>query len=149
MNQQLEGILEQTVAAFHAGRLNCAECVLLTLAQVYGWEPRYIPRIATPFGGGIGGSGQTCGALSGGLMALGILYGREEGGDKAPSYEKAQALCGWMQAGYGSLCCRELTGTDFSDPAQQAAFRAPGGKHEILCEKLVGEVCRFVVEGGA
>ena len=37
-----------------------------------------IPKIATGFGGGIAGSGSVCGALVGGVMAIGIKYGRSE-----------------------------------------------------------------------
>ena len=41
---------------------------------------------------------------------------------------------------------RALTGIDFSDPDQNAAFRAPGGAHEAVCERLVAEVCRHLAE---
>ena len=37
-----------------------------------------IPRIATPFGGGIGGRGEVCGAVTGAVMAIGLKHGREE-----------------------------------------------------------------------
>jgi C_GCAxxG_C_C family probable redox protein len=42
-----------------------------------------IPKIATAFGGGIGRCGSLCGALTGGVMAIGIKHGTNE-----PSPEK-------------------------------------------------------------
>lgn len=145
--EKLEQILRETVPAFAGQKLNCAEAVLLTLARYYGWKQDYIPRIATPFGGGLGGTQRTCGALSGALMALGILYGREEGGDKTPSYEKAKALIADFSARFGEPECRTLTGIDFAGEGQMDVFRAPGGMHQTLCEgKLVPWCCQWVVD---
>lgn len=140
MNQRLEDILIEVGQEFKAGRANCAESVLLGISRYFGWKSDCIPRIATPFGGGFGGTQHTCGAFSGGLMALGLRYGREVGGDKGPSYQRAQALVAWFQQQYGALDCRTLVG-DMAEPS----FRQPGGKHETCCERLVPAVCRYLV----
>jgi len=34
---------------------------------------------------------------------------------------------------------------DFTDPAQFEAFRAPGGRHETVCEPIVEEVAREIL----
>lgn len=141
MNRKLEDILAEVEQDFKAGRANCAESVLLGVSRYFGWACECIPRIATPFGGGLGGTQHTCGALTGGLMALGMRYGREVGGDKGPSYEKTRELVDWFQRQYGALDCRALVG-DIADPA----FRQPGGKHETCCEQLVPALCRHLVE---
>ncbi len=62
---------------------NCAESTLLALSDSLDIECKYIPKIATGFGGGVGRHGEICGALSGSIMALGIVLGRKEAEDRA------------------------------------------------------------------
>jgi C_GCAxxG_C_C family probable redox protein len=70
---------------------NCAESVLLTAMAHCGIEPGGTPaRIATGFGGGVGRcQGELCGALAGGVMALGLGFGRDIAG---ASSEKVSEL---------------------------------------------------------
>ena len=37
-----------------------------------------------------------------------------------------------------------LTGVDMKDPAQMAAFRAPGGKHYTVCTGCVRWACMYM-----
>ena len=50
---------------------NCAQSVLLPFAEVYGMSEEDVMRIAVHFGGGMK-MGSVCGAVTGGLMALGL-----------------------------------------------------------------------------
>jgi C_GCAxxG_C_C family probable redox protein len=147
MDEKLEIILSENLESFRARKLNCAETVLCTLARFWGEEGDYLPRIATAFGGGICGRQGMCGALTGGLMAAGLKLGRRQpGDDNAPANQAGKALLKWAEARYGALECLALTGADFSDPGQHARFRAPGGAHETVCERLVADVCRRLSE---
>jgi len=58
---------------------NCAESVLQTAITHFQIPSHGTPtRIASCFGGGVGRSqGELCGALAGGLMALGLCFGRD------------------------------------------------------------------------
>ena len=143
--------LEQIIAArtvdFHAGRLNCAESVLLIMSEYYGWDNAAVPRIATAFGGGIAGMQGVCGAYTGGAMVIGMLMGREVGGDRMPAVEACKALHEFFLSLYGAADCRGiLRDVDLSDPAQNAAFRAEDGKHASVCEPMVAAVCRYLAE---
>jgi C_GCAxxG_C_C family probable redox protein len=64
---------------FFAGRdLNCAETVLCAANETYGWDLSHDAiLLAAGFGGGVGGQELLCGALSGGVMALGKLFVRD------------------------------------------------------------------------
>lgn len=146
MNERLEILIEKYTRAFHEARLNCAEAVLTILCEYYGVGGDVYPRIATPFGGGVAGSQGICGALTGGMMAIGLMLGREMGGDKAPSYEMGKQLLAWAGEKCGSCMCREISGVDMSAPEQMVAFRAENGGHATICEPLVGDVCRWLVE---
>ncbi len=143
--QALEEILERRIADFHAGRINCAESVLIIMADYYGWQNPAVPRIATAFGGGIAGMQYTCGAYTGGAMVLGMLMGREVGGDRAPCVAACKALYTFIVERGDAPDCRGIVGAqDFGDPDQQAIFRGAGGKHETVCEPLVAAVCRYL-----
>lgn len=58
---------------------NCAESVLLAVSGRFNKKSPIIPRVATGFGAGVGRSGQICGALSGAVMAVGLLKGCDKG----------------------------------------------------------------------
>ena len=143
MDERLEAILSENLELFRAQKLNCAESVLCSLLKYWGEDGDFAPRIATAFGGGICGRQGLCGALTGGLMAIGMKLGRQKpGDDKAPANQAGKALLSWAEGEHATLECRALTGTDFTNPEENARFRAPGGAHEAVCESLVAQVVR-------
>lgn len=74
--------VEQRARELFQGGLHCAEVALLSTLE--GADPElaarlgeWAPKAATAFGGGVARSKKgLCGALSGGLIALGLLRGR-------------------------------------------------------------------------
>lgn len=147
MDERLEAILSENLELFRAQKLNCAEAVLCSLLKHWGEEGGFAPRVATAFGGGICGRQGMCGALTGGLMAVGVKLGRRQpGDDKAPANQAGKALIAWAEGEFPALDCRALTGVDFSNPGEIARFRAPGGAHEAVCERLVARVARRLAE---
>jgi C_GCAxxG_C_C family probable redox protein len=99
-------------------QLNCAESVLRGVCFAQGIDlVDQARRMATPFGGGIGRSEDTCGALIGGVLAIGVSLGRtapEQ--DRLRSYEAAGKLYKTFQARFGSTCCKVLNKGDFKTP---------------------------------
>ena len=67
----MEKILDKNVGAFNRREMNCAESTLKSVCEYIGADDKLLPRIATAFGGGMGGSQSVCGAVTGALMALG------------------------------------------------------------------------------
>ena len=61
---------------------HCAEVISKTITEIFGDNGNQdIPRVASGFGGGIGSSKEDVwGILTGGVIALGWLYGRSEPG---------------------------------------------------------------------
>jgi C_GCAxxG_C_C family probable redox protein len=119
---------------------------LLAVCQKLGIENEVIPRLATPFGGGIGGRGNVCGAVVGSVMAIGLKYGREEPSqprDKA--YALAQEFCRRFEEEMGSLSCRELTGMDLSTPEGHDAFYTSDVPIRV-CLRAGGTAFRLVME---
>ena len=143
-NKMLNDILDKNIAAFDKREINCAETVLLSMCEYMGVDNPLVPRIATAFGGGMGGSQSMCGAVTGGLMALGIILGREVGGDQMPCKALAAQFMRDFLTEHGALTCMGLTGVNMKDPLEMAAFRAPGGKHHTVCTGCVRWVANYI-----
>ena len=95
-------------------RYFCAQCVVFTLGEVFGIKDEGILRAAYPFSGGLGSTTEgTCGALSGGAMILGYLYGRskkefyENISDRKALY-LTKLLCEKFIQEYGSCKCKDI-----------------------------------------
>lgn len=126
-------------------KLSCSETVLLAMAKYWGVECPLIPRIATPFRGGLCGTQQVCGAVTGGLMAIGIKMGRESGAENSNACtDMGKAFMNAVNAEYRSLSCLSITGLDRSQPEQEALFH--GKDRVVLCVKLVMWCCRWLGE---
>ena len=117
---------ERSSEYFDAG-LNCSESVLRAVNDAYDLGlPPSAYGIATPFGGGFGGARSTCGALTGGLMALGLAHGRSGPSQSAqPGSMAGRALHDRFLAQFQSVSCRELTaGFDWDKPERRQACQA-------------------------
>ena len=102
----------------------CSESCLLALAKVQGVESPLIPRIATGFGAGIGRSGETCGAVTGAVLGLGIKYGRDKVEpikDRRP-YWYATELLERFKREHGELTCPALLELDIAKPVDYEEY---------------------------
>ncbi len=109
---------------FAAGHF-CAEAVLMAGARHLGVESPLIPAIATGFCSGLARTSGLCGALSGGVMVLGLAYGRERAGESVErSYAATRTLLNIFRAEFGATGCSELLGCDLGTPEGQQVFRA-------------------------
>lgn len=108
------------------------------MCQHFGMENDLVPRIATAFGGGIGGTGSVCGALAGAVMAIGLRHGRERSSENnALAYALTQKLSARFAAATGHVQCRELTGMDLSTPEGVRRFYASDVPQRV-CMPAVG-----------
>ena len=122
----VEAVSERAADYFEAG-FNCAESVLMSLAESIGARSDLVPKIATPFGGGIGRRGSVCGALTGGVMAIGLKLGRSEAKDtkrRDESYEKASKLYKRFEKEFGSALCYDLIKLDLTTPEGRERLKA-------------------------
>ncbi|MGB8779794.1 MAG: C-GCAxxG-C-C family protein [Candidatus Bathyarchaeia archaeon] len=100
---------------------NCAQSVLLTMLDHLNLTNELVPKIATGFGGGIGRCGSVCEALTGGVMAISVMYGTNEPlmKNRLKAYQTAQKFYEQFEAQNGSVLCKELIGFDLSVPEQR------------------------------
>lgn len=141
-------IEDQAKQYFNSG-FNCAESVLLAVCSQMGYDPkeygRCIPRMATGFGGGIARNGSICGALSGAIMALGLVLGRDEAREsRDPCYPAADQFYNEFVERFGHSSCRELTGLDMKN--EQDRKRYADTVHQERCNPMVAWAARRVME---
>jgi len=111
-------------------------------------ENAAIPQIASGFAGGIGNTGAVCGALVGGVMAIGLKLGRADTMEgMLQNLGVARELRSRFEAEMGEIGCRELTGLDLtaeedvtqlmsSDTPQRVCFPAVGAAYRLTLEVL-------------
>ena len=94
---------------------NCAQAVFAAFSDLTGYSYEESLRMASAFGGGIGRLRETCGAVSGGVMVIGCLYGYSDlPGDKAKAevYRKTQQYVKAFEQATGSMWCHDLLGLE-------------------------------------
>lgn len=99
---------------------NCAQAVVVAFCDVTGLDRRFASKMASSFGGGMGRMREVCGAVSGMMMVVGLLYGYSDPGDgdknKRAHYALVQELAGKFREETGSIVCREILKNPPSDP---------------------------------
>ena len=111
MSEKKRAEVEQRAFEYFQSGFNCAEALSKAIVELFSEEAHTtIPGVATGFGGGIGGSkAETCGALSGGIIAIGCIFGRKEPkDDKKAAYEFAAEFRQKFIETFGSSTCRTI-----------------------------------------
>ena len=85
---------ERAKENFQSG-YSCAQAVFLACTEDMGLDTETRARIASSFGGGMGGMRQVCGAVSGMLMALGLKYGYADPKDRAGRPHSTSSFGRW------------------------------------------------------
>jgi len=120
------------------------------VCQEFGLEPENpaIPKIASGFAGGIGNSGSVCGAVVGGVMAIGLKLGRADTMEgMLQNLGVSREFRRRFEAEMGNIGCRELTGLDLtvegdvaelmdSDIPKKVCFPAVGAAYRLAVELL-------------
>ena len=128
---------------------NCAQASFSTLQEKFAIEcdTTSFVRALRPFPG-IGLTFETCGAVSGCLIALGLVYGTVDRNDQEQSRQCmlcAKEFCSRVVQELGSTRCGEIMERQFGkrfdlhDPSQRQEFREAGA----------GEKCTTVVQTAA
>jgi len=137
--------VEKAVSLFDSG-FNCSQAVFVAFAD--GLDEKTALRLATGFGGGFARQGEVCGAVCGGVMAIGLKYGRgtiEDTDARAKTYSLVNEFMRRFQECQGNMLCRDLLGVDHSTPEghQEATDR---GLYKEFCPKLVRCAAEILAE---
>lgn len=137
---------------------SCSQAVMAAFCDVTGMDRSTALRLTAPFGGGIGRMREVCGAVSGMMMVVGLLYGFEPSqGSTAKSahYHLVQELAGQFRQEAGSIICREILKNPPADPnpsprtAEYYASRPCARMVMLAAEILDKYIAEHPVEGRA
>jgi C_GCAxxG_C_C family probable redox protein len=134
--------VELAVSHFKKG-FSCSQALLATYSDRFGLERELALLIAAGFGGGMGRMAETCGAVTGAIMLIGLKYGSVDAKDrqsKEKTHEAVREFARRFTSRNGSLICRELLECDIS---------TPDGFQLAKDKKLAGTVCPKFVRDAA
>ena len=125
----------------YRGGFFCSEALISSIRSNFELDiPEEVIAMASGFPIGIGRSKCLCGAVSGGVMALGLFFGRTKKGDSKveKTLELSKELHDWFKQANGknALCCRILT----------KGFDMASGEHKEQCIRFTGMVAGKVAE---
>jgi C_GCAxxG_C_C family probable redox protein len=127
----------------------CSQAVLLTFQELLGLEDELTFKAAGPLCAGLG-MGKTCGALTGGIMVLGMKYGRPRIQDGLDGLllgmGVAQRLVQRFEQEFGTTVCSEISKIDdWTD--LEAVMQAVNNPEFIEREaEVVGKTAEMVAE---
>ena len=90
---------------------NCAQSVVGAFHEEMGLSLSEAMRLASSFGGGMGGLRETCGAVTGMFLVAGMLMGYDDPADydgKKAHYARIRQLAEQFRQKHDTLVCREL-----------------------------------------
>lgn len=136
MNSNLDR--EAAMEKFLAG-YNCSQAVLYSACGRLQLDKDIALKTACGLGAGIARSQQICGAVSGGILALGLKHGRGVNDDRTrteDTYARARAFMAAFTERHGSVNCRELTKCDLTTPEGRQYFKENDLLHGV-CARCV------------
>lgn len=133
---------------------NCAQTTFLTLQEHFDLEDGGILKALTPFPG-IALRGETCGAVTGSLMALGLIYGRDRenlGNWEAyiRSLPPTRRFCRRFEGEVGSTMCGDIVEAEFgqrfdlADPVEAMQWLNCGALDK--CGSVIGKGVRIAAD---
>ncbi|MGL6106380.1 C-GCAxxG-C-C family protein [Romboutsia sp.] len=108
----LEKVKATAEKYYRDGDFYCSEAIVKVIRDEFRVDiSDEVIAMASGFPVGMGGSGCTCGAVAGGIMALGLFFGRSEAKDAKVSkaMELSKELHDFFKGKNKSICCRVLT----------------------------------------
>lgn len=128
-------LVEKAVNRFNEG-YSCSQAILMTYGQQYNMDENTAKIIARCFGGGMGRTCQTCGAVTGAFIVLSLANNEaDEKAAKEKTYAKIQQFTQKFKEKFGDVNCYNLLGLDLGTTEGQHYFRSNNLSYK--CSNLV------------
>ena len=124
----------------------CCQVIVQTFLDIFEEDNVPVSMASSPFAAGLALTGNNCGALIGGLMVLGLVFGRkdiEEGMEGIlAGIRPMRRLVRYFEEKQKNLNCRDITQTDMADPEKAAEYLDAGGLEK--CANIMADIAAFV-----
>ena len=139
--------VNQAVACFKSD-FNCSQAVFSTYAEHLGMDKQTALKVSCAFGAGMAFMAETCGAVTGALMVIGLKRGKARPGDndaKQKTYALSREFVERFKVRHGTIVCRELLGCDIGTE-EGKRFYDENQYEEKLCAKFVADAAAILEE---
>lgn len=137
---------EEIALEYFKSGLNCAQSVLLSYSEDFNIEENLALSITCGFGAGMGRLQETCGAVSGSFMVLGMYSCQkkfDEMDEETLVYSLIQKFSRKFKSIYGSMDCGSLLKCDLKTADGQRYYKN-NNLNERVCQKCVNDSIRIV-----
>ncbi len=117
-----------------------------TYGPRFGLDRKMGLRVAGGFGAGMARMGETCGAVTGALMVIGLEHGKTRADDdeaREKAYELVKEFVTQFRSRNKSIVCKELLGHDISTPEGMLAIRQKN-LFTTLCPRFVRDAAEIL-----
>ena len=133
-------IIERALESFRGG-LNCAQAVVTAFSEELNYDKNMALSISCGFGAGMGRLQDTCGAVTGSFMVLGIVNCRKFTDNKErkeATYGMVQKFSDKFKQIHGTLDCSSLLNCDLKTE-EGNRFAKENNLFGTVCEKCISD----------
>ena len=138
---------EQALLTFADG-FSCSQSIVSSFGVDYGLSREKLLRVSGAFGAGMARMAETCGAVTGAFMVIGLKHGRtriEDQESKETTYKLVREFVRRFKARNGTVLCRELLGCDLGTAEGMRVAHANNLIH-TRCPKFVKDAAELIEE---
>jgi C_GCAxxG_C_C family probable redox protein len=139
--------IDKAIESFRSG-LNCSQSVVNAYAEEMNVDNEFALSVSCGFGGGMGRLQETCGAVTGAFMVLG-LYNCKKFNDnkerKERTYAMVQRFSNKFKSFHGVMDCKALMNCDLNTE-EGRRYVAENNIHEKVCEKCISHAIGIIEE---
>ena len=138
----MQSKVNEALECFSNG-FNCAQAIFSTYCEEFGMDKKTALKVSCGFGAGMGRLQETCGAVTGAYLLIGLKYGKftpEDDAAKEKTYALVREFARLFEERNKTTNCRELLGVDLiKDEGRTAAERV-----QSICPKAVKDAAEIV-----
>lgn len=141
----MESIEEKAIRTFRSG-LNCAQAVITAYAEEMKFDNNMALSVSVGFGGGMGRLQETCGAVTGSFMVLGIFNCKkltDNKDRKEVTYSMIQKFSQEFKQINGTTDCLELLKCDLKTE-EGNRYAKENNLFGTVCEKCISDSVRII-----
>lgn len=141
---------KKSIEMMAVDRFHCSQAIAAVGQEKLGRGNDDVIRAMGAFGGGLGGNGEVCGALAGGLAVLGLRYSRAASDEKenpkmwAEAEELVRRFRDEIVNQSGTIYCRDIAGVNWKNREEAKAFYQ--GDKVKKCIRIVGQTALVLGE---